>query len=353
MAFRAFFLFPFEENETMKSRQCNYVLAPIAGYTDLPFRRACRKFGLFYAHTALIDSGALVYGNPDNRHILARGDEEQWLAVQLLGCIPEHLKIAAGMLNDMPFDAVDFNMGCPVRKIQQRGAGVELMRHREQALDCVRLVRNIIKGPFTVKMRILDSVDPEPTVKLAQDLEQIGIDGLTIHGRLASKVYSGPVAVEVIRAVRETLHIPVTANGGIFNRGDAEWLAEQTGCSSLMVARGAIGNPWIFRELIQGDDTPPTHREIMEEMQEHVGGMVEMYGEPQGMVLARKIILGYVCGRGYPRALRANVGQIATWGQFMDFCRQLDAATATEPSIPPGINQSQKAEMNLSRQAMS
>lgn len=304
-----------------------FVLAPIAGYTDLPFRRACRRFGLVQAHTALIDAGAMVFGNPDNDQILLRGKDEPYLAVQLLGCIPEHLKIAAGMLAKMDYDAFDFNMGCPVRKIAQRGAGAALMKTREKTLDCVKILRDILPSPFTVKTRILDFDDPEPTLELAKALEDIGIDGLTIHGRLAEAIYSGPVATNVIRAVRENLKIPVTANGGIFHRADAEALANATGCSRLMVARGAIGNPWIFKELMNDSpDTLVSHQEIMDTMKEHMDGMIELYGADRAMVLGRKIILSYICGRGYPRVLRANVGQISTPEQFNELCDALDAS---------------------------
>jgi len=312
-----------------------YSLAPIAGYTDLPLRRQCRRYGLHFAHTALIDAGALVHGNRENDFILARGQDEPYLAVQLLGSRPDDLRKAAEMLDSRDFEAVDFNMGCPVRKILKRGAGAALMQTPEQACECLKIVRDAIRHkPLTVKTRILDESDPEPTVRFCQMLEACGIDGLTIHGRLPEKFYSGPVAVGIIKVVRENLKIPVTANGGIFSKADADALALATGCDRLMVARGALGNPWIFRELLQGQPAPPSHEEILEAVGSHVNEMVEFYGEQSGMILSRKLIQSYLCGRGYRHSLRAQATYLATVADFRAFLRDL----AASPPVPEFVN---------------
>ena len=234
------------------------LLAPLAGYTDLPFRRVCRAQGLHYAYTALIDAGALIYGNRENQAILRRGDDEEWLGVQLLGSRLDFLEKAAPMLEAMDFDEFNFNMGCPVRKVVQRQAGAALLDDTVHALECVKLLRKLVKRPFTVKLRILSETDTDMTVSFCRRLEKEGVEGLIIHGRLASKVYSGPVAMDVISAVREAVSIPVIANGGVFSVADAEALRDGTGCRRVMVARGAIGNPWIFRSLLEGHDVVPT-----------------------------------------------------------------------------------------------
>ena len=306
----------------------DYALAPMAGYTDLPFRRLCRHFGLKTAYTPLIDSGALVYGNRDNPVILARGEDEPWLAVQVLGSRHEDLRKAALMLDRMPFDAVDFNMGCPVRKVLKRGAGAELTRHADEALTCAKILREQISKPFTVKTRILDETDPEPTVTFCQALEATGVEAIAIHGRLPERIYAGPVAAHVIKAVREALHIPVTANGGIFHLADAQWLGNETGCDRLMVARGAIGNPWLFKELLEQKEYTPSHEEVCAAMEEHVEGMLDLYGRPGGMVVARKIILSYLCKWAYPKKLRAKVNGISTEEDFMPFMAEVRAAKA-------------------------
>lgn len=292
-------------------------LAPLAGYTDLPFRRACRAAGCHYAFTALVDAGALAYRNPHNETILRRGEEEPWLGTQLLGADPKLIVRAARQLNERQFEVVDFNLGCPVKKVTQRGAGAALGLQREQALRCVEALVGISVHPVTAKIRVLDDYDPAPTVALAQGLVACGIQALTIHGRTVERIYAGPVACQVIAAVREAIPIPVIANGGIFARSDAAALAEHTGCRQLMVARGAIGNPWLFRELADPAAPYPTHEEICATIRDHVEGMIELYGEVNALRNARKIILAYLVGRGYPRELRHAVTSVATRAQFV------------------------------------
>lgn len=302
----------------------------MAGYTDLPFRRVCRRYGLYYGTTALIDAGALVHGNPDNVAILHRGEEEEWLQVQLLGSIPSDIRTSTRILRDGPwhFDVLDFNMGCPVRKVAKRLAGAALMTQPVRALECLKEMRDNWPGVLTVKMRILKEDNPEPTIRLAQQLESIGVQGLAIHGRLARMVYSGPVHTEIIRAVRENVHIPVTANGGVFTLEDARKLAEATGCERVMVARGCIGVPWIFRDIATGTALPVTREELLDVMSEHVDHMVQEYGEKGAMILSRKIISSYLSGRGFPHELRAQVVKVATWQDFVDLRSQLTTCPA-------------------------
>lgn len=308
----------------------NWVLAPLAGYTDVPFRRACRQYGCRMAYTPLMDACALVYGNRHNREILARDPDEGWLGVQLLGCDPAMMSRAAALLAPMPFDAIDINMGCPVGKVMRKGAGAALPRDPDLALRCVEAVRRESRGrPLSVKMRILAEEDPEPTVAFARRLEAAGVTALTIHGRTWKRIYAGPVAAGIIRTVREALSIPVTANGGIFSRADGLRLAEATGCQGLMVARGAIGNPWIFRELVSGGPAPPSHEELCDTLREHIEGMVGLYGEGAALREGRKIILAYLCGRGYHRSLRASVSQVATLADFRELFRRIQA------DVPP------------------
>ena len=302
-----------------------YVLAPLAGYTDLPYRMACRECGCQYAYTALIDAGALVHGNPENEHILRRGDSEPWLGVQLLGSIPADVAQAAEMLNQMRYDAFDFNMGCPMQKILRRNAGAALLRpeNHELAFALVSLIRERVTGkPFTVKLRILDFDDPAPTVEFCRRLVELGVEGITIHGRLAKNIYAGPVAWKIIRAVREAVDVPVTANGGVYNLRDARLLAEYTGCRRIMIARGSLGNPWIFRELATGAPADPNHEELCDVMKRHVLGMIEEYGEKPACLMARKIIIAYIKGRGYRKTFRVQAEGISSLEMFLDFMGQ-------------------------------
>ena len=322
-----------KKHNVMEKQQTTYVLAPLAGYTDLPFRRMCWKQGMDQAYTALIDAGALIFGNHENSHILARGDDEPWVGVQLMGSRLDLLEKAAPMLDAMDYDCVDFNMGCPVRKVVQRNAGAALLKMPEHALECVRLLRDLIHKPFSVKIRILDDHDPDPTVRFCEQLEVIGVEAIAIHGRLACRVYSGPVAMNVIKAVRDALHIPVTANGGIFGIRSAKALQDGTGCSRLMVARGAIGNPWIFKSLADGAEYIPTHGEICYAIREHLAGMVDLYGEQQAMVDGRKIVLAYMRGRGYHRALKNPICKMVSWSDFERILASIAADKAADERL--------------------
>ncbi len=306
-----------------------YYLAPLAGYTDVPYRLACRKMGCKYAYPALIDSGALVHGNPDNDAILQRDASEQWLGVQLLGSIPEDIAKSTEMLDAMDYDEINYNLGCPMQKVIKRPAGAGLLKdcNQEIAFTCIKEMRKRVHGkPFTVKLRILDFEDAEPTVLFCLKLQELGVEGIAIHGRLAESIYSGPVATGVIRAVREALHIPVTANGGIYGIEDADALHEATGCDRLMVARGSLGNPWIFRELEAGGKCPPTHEELCDTMEEHIMGMVPIYGEKKAFLLARKIIVAYIRGRGYSKEFRVRSTFVSGVEEFQKFVLDLRLA---------------------------
>jgi tRNA-dihydrouridine synthase B len=188
--------------------------------------------------------------------------------------------------------------------------------------------------PVSAKIRILDADNPAPTVALACRLADAGIQALTIHGRRWESMYSGPVAAHVIRAVQAALSIPVIANGGVRDRASAAALREASGCSRIMVARGAIGNPWIFREITGEHDTPATHEEVCTELESHVLGMVELYGEHHGLRIARKIVSAYLGGRGFPSRHRARVTSLSTLTEFRELLDTI-RHEGTAPGSPP------------------
>jgi nifR3 family TIM-barrel protein len=302
------------------------VMAPLSGYTDLPFRRACWRHGCRYAFTPLVEAGSVVYRNPRSKVFLLRGEDEPWLGLQLLGSSPKRLGRAMHILRDRQFEVVDLNMGCPVKKVTRRGAGVALCYAPDIAVECLQAIMNETDLPVTAKIRVLDGQNPHLTVVLAEKLAATGIRALTIHGRTWEQVYSGPVAAHVIREVADSLDIPVIANGGVVDRESCQQLRADSGCSRVMVARGAIGNPWLFRELTgEGGLLPPSHAEICAELKQHVLEMLELYGERAGMKNARKIILAYLVGRGYRRTRRATVTGLATQVEFEAFLAELAA----------------------------
>ncbi|MBN2641991.1 MAG: tRNA-dihydrouridine synthase family protein [Victivallales bacterium] len=304
------------------------ILAPLSGYTDLPYRHSARRHGCEYAFTEMIDAGSIAYSNEKTHIMLTRAPDEKWLGVQLVGSCPERITKAVEVINRHEFDVLDFNLGCPVKKVAKKGAGAALGSQPDKAAKLLELIVNKSRHPVTAKIRILDENDPEPTLYLARLLENAGAQAITIHGRIKKVFYSGPVFFDIIKAVRETVNIQVIANGGVMDKSSYTQLKERTGCDCVMLARGAMGNPWLFDELRRDDYTPPDALEFAAEIYEHVAEMTLQYGEELAMKVARKIILDYLKGRGYPKSLKPEVSFICTLEQFLEFTEKLKAGPA-------------------------
>lgn len=301
------------------------LLAPVAGYTDLPMRLSARRHGCRYAFTEMVDAGSLVFGNRKTcGRLIARDPSEDFLGLQLVGSDPEILTRAAQLVNDLDFDVLDFNLGCPAPKVAKKGEGITLaLRHPDKALRAFEILVKYARIPVTAKTRILSDTDAAPTVNFALALQNAGAAAVTIHGRLAQSFYSGPVAFGIIRAVRETLSIPVIANGGALTLNTYRELLEATACANAMVARGACGNPWLFREIAQGKTDPPTLAEFIAEIRLHVDAMLSFYGEEAGFRVCRKTLLAYLRGRGFPGDLRAAASTLNSRPAFAALMRRV------------------------------
>ncbi|MDD3886054.1 MAG: tRNA-dihydrouridine synthase family protein [Victivallaceae bacterium] len=297
------------------------ILAPLSGYTDLAYRAAAGECGCRFAFTEMVDAAALAYARKRTECMLERGPGEDFLGVQLVGSDPVLIARAMDVINEYDFDLVDFNLGCPVPKVTRKGAGAELGRHLDRALACFAVIAEKSRFPVTAKLRILSFDDPEPTLELAAGLAALGAKSLTVHGRVKEAYYSGPVAHPVIRAVREALPgICVVANGGVMRRANHAAIVEATGCSRVMLARGAMGNPWLFREIAEGDKfVPPSLEEFSGVVERHIRGMIKLYGESAALPKARKILHDYYHGRGFPGAVKAAISTLSTEAEFTEF----------------------------------
>lgn len=283
------------------------ILAPLAGFTDPPTRRSCRRHGCRFSFTEMIDAGSLVYGNAKTFRLAERCPDEPFLGIQLVGSDPELLRKAVDIVNGRDYDVLDFNLGCPAPKVEKKCEGAAFPSKKPD--EAVRMTELLVKHsriPVTVKTRILSREDPELTVSFLKRLESAGISAVTLHGRIAREYYSGEPAREIIAAAAGALSVPVIANGGIMNRISCERMRRETGCSRVMVARGAMGNPWLFREIDDPAFRPPTVWELADEIRTHVEDMLDWYGEEVGFRACRKIVLEYLRGRGYPGSLRAK-----------------------------------------------
>lgn len=291
------------------------IQAPVAGHTDLPMRRSARRHGCRFAFTEMIDAGSLVFQSGKTPMLAIRGEDEDFLGIQLVGSDLSQLERAVEIVNGMHFDVLDFNLGCPAPKVAKKGEGITfVLKDQDGALKAVETIVRTSKIPVSVKTRILDFDDPAPTVAFCKRLEETGIRALTLHGRLMRVFYSGPVAFPVISAVRESLKIPVIANGGGLTPEAYHTLLRETGCTMGMVARGALGNPWIYDMI--GGGKAPTVEEYAAEMELHVREMTEFYGVDLGFRIARKTILEYLRGRGYAGSLRAGISYLSDFDAF-------------------------------------
>ncbi|UDQ98997.1 tRNA-dihydrouridine synthase family protein [Lentisphaerota bacterium WC36G] len=307
------------------------IMAPLAGYTDLPYRHALRRHGFKYCFTEMVDAGSVAYGNERGLRYLERAADEPWLGVQLVGSDHERMRRAIDVLNRYNFDAMDFNLGCPVPKVAKKGAGAILGRNVEAATAAFEIVHKYSNKPVTAKIRIINEEDPTETIRLVKNLAEVGANAVTIHGRVMKKYYSGDVFVEIIKACNEAVDIPIIANGGVMNYQQAQWLREQTNCDKIMVARGAMGNPWLYEEIMASRVNKrffnselefkdsfkyPTAQEVADEMKTHVYEMAKYYGEDRGLILSRKIVLDYFRGRGFNREIKSNVSTMKTLQEF-------------------------------------
>ncbi len=299
------------------------LLAPLSGYTDLPYRRAVRKCGCLYAFTEMIDASALVYARERTEKMLTRGEDEPWLGVQLVSNNPDHLRTAVRLLNDYNFDVVDFNLGCPVPKVTKKGAGSALGRQVERAVELFKIIADNSTHPVSVKIRILSEDNSDETLQLVQKLADAGAQAITIHGRIAEKFYAGPVAFEIINQAVKAVKIPIIANGGIMGAKSFAEAKANCLCSRYMVARGSQGNPWIFQELTQGESfVPPTLAELLMMIRFQVLEMLEFYGEDKGIRMARKIVLDYLRGRGFHGEWRGKAGTLADKADFLQYLQE-------------------------------
>lgn len=290
------------------------LLAPLSGFTDLPYRRAARRCGCRYAFTEMVDAASIAYSPERAKKLLVRGEEESFLGVQLVGADRELLKKATIFLNDFDFSVLDLNLGCPVPKVVRKGAGAALGSDSDAAAQAAEILVKNSRFPVTAKIRIQDEADAEKTLVLAKKLVDAGIETLTIHGRSRAAFYSGIVHSEIIKFVAQNIPIPVIANGGVNSPSSAEALREESSCSRLMLAQGAMGNPWLFR-LIDGGEAPDI-AEWRQGVLQHVEDMAQFYGEEQALILARKICHDYLKGRGFPASARAEASKLTALAQL-------------------------------------
>ena len=294
------------------------LLAPMAGVSDRAYRELCVKFGAGYCVSEMVSSKALSFNNKKSEELMVISDLERPCAIQIFGDQPECMAEAARHAMQNSPDIIDINMGCPAPKISSCGSGSALMKNPQLCGRIVKAVVGAVNVPVTVKIRKGWDDNSVNAVEVAKICEQAGCSAITIHGRTRQQYYKPPVDYDIIRKVKESVSVPVIANGDIDSAQKAKQVMDLTGCDLVMIGRASLGNPWIFEQInsyLENPEKPllyPTLEDKLDVMIEHITKMVEYKGEHMAMLQARKLVAGYFKGMHGAAALRSEAGKIST-----------------------------------------
>lgn len=309
---------------TMKKKTLNigglqldtpFVLAPLAGITDKAMRSLCAKHGASLVYTEMVSGKGLWYGDRKSRKLLEIGDDEGPVAFQLFGSDPEVMAFAAKDLKNEANPILDLNVGCPVPKIVKNGEGSALLKTLDLLYDIVEaMVKNAGK-PVTAKIRMGFEKGQNTAVETAKALEAAGVSAVAVHGRTREQYYEGKADWQVIADVKAAVSVPVIGNGDVMTGKDAVDMLEKTGCDGVMIARGALGNPWIFSEaaaLWKEEELPkpPTDEQRLRMLIKHLDMIIEDKGERIAVREIRKHVGWYIKGMHGAAAFRRQVNQI-------------------------------------------
>ena len=286
-----------------------YVLAPLAGFTDLPFRAVVKKFGADLTVSEMLSSNALAHGSKKTLHMLEKSPNEDPYSAQISASEVDMAKRAVEVLNEKDgIDIIDLNCGCPVPKVVGHGSGSSLLKNLPLMSDIIKIIKDTSNKDLTsVKIRL--GFEEKNHIEIAKIVEDSGADFLAVHGRTRAGKFKAPVDYDAIREIKEAVSIPVIANGDIDSYEKAQWVLEHTGADGVMIGRGAVGAPWIFHQLKTGTseiDKKVKHAIIME----HFEKMIEFYGQ-HGVAMFRKHTHTYSKGYRGASALRNKVNSIS------------------------------------------
>lgn len=310
-------------------------LAPLAGVADRAMREICREYGACWTVGEMASSKGLSYGSKKSAELLEIGEAERPTAVQLFGSEPETMAQAALTALEYKPEAIDINFGCPVPKVAGNGGGSALMKDPVLAGKIVRAVAEAVPLPITVKFRAGWDSEHINAVEFAKICEDNGAAALTVHGRTRMQMFAPPVDLDIIRRVKEAVNIPVIGNGDIDSPEAAKRMYDETGCDLVMVGRGAMGNPWLFKRIEHymqtGELIPePTPYERMTVLKKHIELLCRYKGEYVGMREARKHSSWYIKGMRGAAEFRRECGAIST---MEDLERLIDRVLLSAESL--------------------
>lgn len=305
-----------------------YILAPMAGVTDLPFRILCMEQGAGLVCMEMISAKALQYKNKNTKELLSIHPKEYPVSLQLFGAEPKIISEQARRIEELPFQILDINMGCPVPKVVKNGEGSALMKNPKLVYKIVCETVKAVRKPVTVKIRKGFDHNSVNAVEIAKVVEEAGGAAVAVHGRTREEYYSGQADWEIIRQVKEAVSIPVIGNGDVDSCEKAASMMRETGCDGVMVGRGARGNPWIFAELLEYDRSGvvperPDMAVIRETMLRHARLQLKFKGEYIGIREMRKHVAWYTKGMKGAVKLRARINQIESYQELEELLYSL------------------------------
>ena len=298
-----------------------YILAPMAGVTDLPFRLLCREQGAGLLCMEMVSAKAIQYNNKNTKALLEIHPEERPVSLQLFGSDPDVISEIAKQIEELPFAILDINMGCPVPKIVRNGEGSALMKNPKLVHEIVSKTAKAIQKPVTVKIRKGFDDTCINAVEIAKVIEDAGAAAVAVHGRTREQYYSGKADWDIIRQVKEAVSIPVIGNGDVTSGESALAMMRETGCDGVMIGRGSQGNPWIFSELLEYEKTGvmpehPGREEIKNMILRHARLQLEYKGEYLGIREMRKHVAWYTTGMPNSAKLRNEINAVESYEQL-------------------------------------
>lgn len=299
----------------------NLILAPMAGVTDLPFRILCKEQGAGLICMEMVSAKAILYKNKNTKELLSIDEREHPVSLQLFGSDPDVISEIAKEIEELPFDILDINMGCPVPKVVNNGDGSALMKNPLLAAQIIEKTAGAIQKPVTVKIRKGFDDAHVNAVEMAHIAQESGAAAVAVHGRTREQFYSGKADWEIIRQVKEAVTIPVIGNGDLVTGEDVKSMEKQTGCDGFMIARGAQGNPWIFRNILHYMETgetlqKPPMEEMVQMMLRHARMLTAYKGEHTGIREMRKHAAWYTGGYRNAAKLRGRINEIESYQEL-------------------------------------